>query len=76
MVIYINEKSDIMKIHKQTEVMEFLYITHLDNGVIIGVQGDHAIGTDGKTYYHVGEEKDGMIYTVGWSSEIDKALII
>ena len=64
-----------MTVHKQLQLMHPLYIAKLDNGVTIQVYGDYALGDDGKTYYHVGcEDSDGVMQTVGWSSEIESAL--
>ena len=64
-----------MTVHKQLQLMHPLYIAKLDNGVTIQIYGDYALGDDGKTYYHVGcEDSDGIMQTVGWSSEIKSAL--
>lgn len=65
-----------MTVHKQVELIHPMYIAKLDNGVTIQVYGDYALGDDGKTYYHVGfEDSDGVMQTVGWSSEIECALV-
>ncbi|MCM1363567.1 MAG: hypothetical protein NC122_00485 [Faecalibacterium sp.] len=67
-----------MNIYKQAEVEEIdiLYTAKLDNGVRIFVFGDYAIGDNGRKYYHVGREEDGILITVGWSCDIDEAIII
>jgi len=62
---------------KEIEILHPLYAAKLENGVIINVYGDRAEGNDGKTYYHIGKENaEGDMETVGWSSEIDKAILI
>lgn len=62
---------------KETNILHPLYAAKLENGVIINVYGDRAEGNDGKTYYHVGKENsDGILETVGWSCETDKAVIL
>ena len=65
-----------MTVHKQMKLMHPLYIAKLDNGVTIQVYGDYALGDDGKTYYQVGsEDADGVMQTLGWSCEIEGALV-
>lgn len=65
-----------MTVHKQMKLMHPLYIAKLDNGVTIQVYGDYALGDDGKTYYHVGsEDADGVMQILGWSCEIEGALV-
>lgn len=55
-----------MKIYKETEIINPIYITILSNGVTLFVFDGYAAGSDGKTYHHVGEEVDGDMITVGW----------
>ena len=54
-------------IYKEVENNNPLYVSVLDNGVLICVYGDYAEGSDGNIYKHVGEEvdEDEMI-TIGW----------
>lgn len=64
-------------IHKEVEqVEEPIYRAKLENGVIIDVYDGYAIGSDNKTYYFVGREVDGDLEHIGWSSEIDGALML
>ncbi|MCM1544491.1 MAG: hypothetical protein NC110_04245 [Ruminococcus sp.] len=65
-----------MKTHKQLKIMHPLYVAELDNEVRIEVYGDYAIGSDGKTYYHVGCEDGDLLKTVGWSDEISEAVVL
>lgn len=66
-----------MTFFKETEILHPLYEAKLENGVLISVYGDKAKGSDGKTYFHVGEEDaDGVLRTVGWSSETKEAVIL
>lgn len=75
-IINITRSEDMLSF-KETKILHPLYAAELENGVIINVYGDKAEGNDGKTYYHVGREgTDGILKTVGWSSEIKKAVII
>lgn len=53
-------------IYKEVENNNPLYVSLLDNGVLICVYGDYAEGNDGNIYRHVGEEVDGDLETVGW----------
>ncbi|MDO4379562.1 MAG: hypothetical protein Q4D20_01680 [Clostridia bacterium] len=63
-----------MTFFKETEILHPLYEAKLD---LISVYGDEAKGSDGKTYFHVGEEDaDGVLRTVGWSSETKEAIIL
>lgn len=68
--------SEGMIVLKQTEIKHPVYAAKLESGVIINVYGDYAIGTDGKRYYHIGRENDGMLETIGWSCEVEKAVIM
>lgn len=71
---------------KQTDSYEPFYAVKLENGVILLVFGDYALGSDGKTYYSItkvdtvfDEEYgfDDEEYSIlGWSSEIDEPRII
>jgi len=67
-----------MNIFKQVkiEAINILYTATLDNGVKIYVFGDYAIGSNGKKYYHVGREDGDILTTVGWSCDIDRAIIL
>ncbi len=67
-----------MKICKQigTETINILYVATLDDGVKIYVFGDYAIGDNGKTYYHIGKEDGDLLRTVGWSCDVDGAVIV
>ena len=66
-----------MKICKETKINYPLYCAVLDNGIKINVYGSYAKGSDGKTYYHVGkEDADGVLHTVGWCCESDRAFVI
>ena len=58
-----------MKIYKEAEIINPIYITTLDNGVTLFVFDGYAAGSDGKTYHHVGKEVDGDMVTVGWRCE-------
>lgn len=65
-----------MTITKEIDVLHPLYIARLENGVSLEVYGDSANGSDGKTYYHIGKEVDGVLETLGWSCDVDCAVII
>lgn len=65
-----------MNIFKQTEIKRPIYTVKLENGVVINVYGGYAIGNDGKRYYHVGHEKGDMLETVGWSCDVDGAVVV
>lgn len=59
------------------EETKVLYSAELENGVHIDIYGDYALGSDGKTYYHVGfEDEEGVLQTVGWSCDIDGTVIL
>jgi len=53
-------------VYKEVENNNPLYVSVLDNDVLICVYGDYAEGTDGNVYHHVGEEIDGDLITIGW----------
>ena len=75
-IINIEGRDDMISF-KETEILHPLYAARLENKVVINVYGDRAEGSDGKTYYHIGrEDSDGILRTVGWSCEIQKAIII
>ena len=59
-------------IYKEVENNNPLYVSVLDNGVLICVYGDYAEGSDGNVYKHVGAEidEDEMI-TIGWECVTD-----
>ena len=66
-----------MNIFKQKDIKYPCYAAMLENGVDIVVYGDYATGSDGKTYFHIGkEDEEGVLQTVGWSCEVDKAVIL
>lgn len=64
-----------MTVLKEKDISHPLYAATLENGIKLTVYGDYATGSDGKTYYHVGEEIDDVLQTIGWSSDINKAVI-
>lgn len=72
--------NQIVKVNREVEKtypLNPLYVATLDNGVTINVYGDYAIGSDDKTYYHVGYEKDDdLLVTLGWNCEIEEAVIV
>ncbi len=56
-----------MIIYKETEIKNPLYITTLDNGVLLFVYDGYAEGADGRVYKPVIEERgDGECEVVGW----------
>lgn len=56
-----------MKIFKETDTKNPLYITTLDNGVILFVYDGYAEDSDGIKYYPVTQEnKDGELEFIGW----------
>lgn len=56
-----------MKIYKEKEVKNPLFVAVLDNGVIVFVFDGYAAGSDGKIYKPVVEEIDNEeIKVVGW----------
>lgn len=56
-----------MKIYKETEFKNPLYITVLDNGVTLFVYDGFGEGSDGRIYQPVIEElSDGDCEVVGW----------
>ena len=66
-----------MNIFKQNDIKIPLFAATLENGVNINVYGDYAEGSDGKTYYHIGkEDEEGVLLTVGWSSDVSGAVIV
>ena len=65
-----------MKFYKETEASKPLYVTTIDNGVILCVFNGYAKGIDGKTYYPVMRAKDDDYILVGWSDETDSSVII
>ena len=59
-----------MKIYKETEIKNPLYVTTLDNGVLLLVFDGYAEGTDGKIYRCVVEEISAdEVGVTGWISE-------
>ncbi|MBQ7295573.1 MAG: hypothetical protein IJW86_05200 [Clostridia bacterium] len=66
-----------MNIHKSVEILKPIAVFKLDNDVTLLVFDGYALGSDGKTYYHIGkEDEDGDLITLGWSCEVDKATVI
>lgn len=66
-----------MHIHKETEILNPIFVAKLDNGVIALVFDEYAIGSDGKIYYHIGrEDAEGILQTVGWSCDVDSEIVI
>lgn len=66
-----------MDIRKEKEIYHPMYVAELDNGVVLLVYEDYALGSDGKKYYHIGKEDAyGDLYTVGWSCEADRETIL
>ncbi|MBR2892286.1 MAG: hypothetical protein IKB94_00380 [Clostridia bacterium] len=66
-----------MNIHKPIEALKPIAVFKLDNGVILLVFDGYALGSDGKTYYHIGrEDEEGDLLTVGWSCEVSEPTII
>lgn len=56
-----------MKVYKEKEIKNPLYVTRLDNGVELLVYDGYAEGSDGKIYYPVIEEINGdEVEVVGW----------
>ena len=56
-----------MKIYKETEIKNPLYITVLDNGVSLSVYDGYGEGSDGRIYLPVLEElSDGDWEATGW----------
>lgn len=59
------------------EETKVLYSAELENGVHLDVYGDYALGSDGKTYYHVGvEDEEGVLQTLGWNCDIERPVIV
>ena len=66
-----------MLIHKETEILNPMFVAKLDNGVTLLVFDGYALGSDGKTYYHIGrEDEEGDLLTVGWSCDVDGEKVI
>ena len=66
-----------MNINQEVENIKPIAVLKLDNGVIILVFDGYALGSDGKTYYHIGrEDEEGDLLTVGWSCEVSESTII
>ncbi len=59
-------------IYKEVENNNPLYVSLLENGVLICVYGDYAEGTDGNVYRHIAKEVDDSLETVGWECVTDK----
>ncbi len=66
-----------MNVHKQIEALNPEAVIKLDNGVTLLVFKGYALGSDKKTYYHIGrEDEDGDLITLGWSSDVNSHTII
>ena len=66
-----------MNIHKETETLKPMFVAKLDNDVTLLVFDGYALGSDEKTYYHIGrEDEEGDLLTVGWSCDVDSETII
>ena len=66
-----------MNIHEETEVLKPMFVAKLDNGIALLVFDGYALGSDGKTYYHIGrEDEDGILQTVGWSCDVDSEIVM
>ena len=66
-----------MNIHKETETLKPMFVAKLDNDVTLLVFDGYALGSDEKTYYHIGrEDEEGDLLTVGWSCDVDCETII
>lgn len=56
-----------MKIYKETEIKNPLYLTILDNGVTLFVYDGYGEGNDGSVYKPVVEDRgEGECEVVGW----------
>lgn len=59
-----------MKIYKETEIRNPLYITVLDNGATLFVYDGYAEDTDGLLYRPVVEDEgEGESKFIGWSKD-------
>ncbi len=58
-----------MKVYKETEIKNPLYITVLDNGVTLLVYDGYAEGSDGRVYKPVVEERGEECKVLGWRLE-------
>ena len=66
-----------MNINQEVENIKTIAIFKLDNGVTLLVFDGYALGSDGKTYYHIGrEDEEGVLLTVGWSCDVNEPIII
>lgn len=75
-----------MEIYKPTDSYDPLYALKLENGVMLIVFGDYALGSDGKTYYSITKVEtvydeeydfdDEEYIDLGWSADIDEPQII
>lgn len=66
-----------MNIHKETETLKPMFVAKLDNGVGLIVFDGYALESDGKTYYHIGQEDvDEILQTIGWSCEVNSETTI
>lgn len=55
-----------MKVYKEIELKNPLYIARLCNGVILNVFDGYAEGSDSKIYKPVTVENDDEVEVVGW----------
>lgn len=66
-----------MDYQRMLEQLEPITAFKLDNGVTIFVFDGYALGTDGKTYHHIGREDEyGDLVTLGWSCEVGHSVIL
>lgn len=66
-----------MQIHRVVETIEVVGVFKLDNKVTLTVFDGFAIGSDGKTYYCVGQEDSNYeLVSISWSSDIRHTTII
>lgn len=65
-----------MNFYKENESSKPLYVTTLDNGVMLCVFNGFAKSTDGTIYYPVMRAEDDDYVLAGWSDEIDSSAVI
>lgn len=75
-----------MEIIKQTDVHTPLSAVTLENGVMLLIFCDYALGSDGRKYYEVCKVKtfydevydfeDEEYITLGWSADVDAHVVI
>lgn len=75
-----------MTVNEVADSYDSLYTLKLENGVMLAVFGDSALGSDGKTYYSVTKVKtfydevydfeDEEYIDMGWSADVDEPQMI